>query len=63
MHQFVYGDGMVVGVVSWVRVVTERFLGWGHLGWRNMVVVERGHLVGIVSMVFFTFGIMLVWML
>ena len=63
VHQFVYGYGygLVVGFVVGVRVATERLLGWGHLGWGNMLVVERGNLVGIVSMVFFQFGITLGW--
>ena len=50
VHQFVYGGGMVIGVVIRVRVVTKRLLGWGHLGWGYMVVVERGNLIGIVYM-------------
>ena len=50
MYQFVYGDGLVVGFVARVRVVTERLLGSGHLGSGHLLVVERGHLVGIVSM-------------
>ena len=62
MHQFVYEDGMVVIFVAGVMVVTERLLGWGHLGWGNLVVIERGHMVGIVSMGFFPFGITLGWM-
>ena len=62
VHQFVYGDGLVVGVVAGVRVVTERLLGWGHLGWGHLLVVERGNMVGIVSMGFFPFGITLGWM-
>ena len=62
VHQFFYADGLVVGVVVGFRVVTERLLGWGHLGWGYLVVVERGYLVGIVSMGFFPFGITLVWM-
>ena len=62
VHQFFYGDGLVVGVVAGARVVTKRLLGWGHLGWGNLVVVERGDLVGIVSMGVVPFDIKLGWM-
>ena len=61
MHQFVYEDGMVVIFVAGVMVVTERLLGWGHLGWGNLVVVERKHMVGIVSLGVVTVAIMLGW--
>ena len=63
VHQFVYGDGMVVRVLAKVGVITKRFLGWRHLGWGHMVVVEVGHLVGIFSIGVFTFGITLGWIL
>ena len=62
VHQFVHGDGLVVGVVARVRVVTERLLGWSHLGWGRLVVAERGHLVGIVSMGVVPVDITLGWM-
>ena len=64
VHQFVYGYGygLVVGFVVGVRVATERLLGWGHLGWGNMVIVEMGHLVGIVFMGVVPFDITLGWM-
>ena len=62
VHQFVYEDGLVVGVVAGVRVVTGRLLGWGHLGWGHLVVVEGGNLVDMVSMGVFPFGITLGWM-
>ena len=29
VHQFIYGNGMVVGVLSGVRVATKRLLGGG----------------------------------
>ena len=63
VHQFVYGDGMVVRVLARVGVITKRFLGWRHLGWGHMVVVEVGHLVGIFSIGVFPFGITLGWIL
>ena len=62
VHQFFYVYGMVVGVVAGVRVVTKSLLGWGHLGWGNMVIVEMGHLVGIVFMGVVPFDITLGWM-
>ena len=62
VYQFVYGGGLGVGVVAGVRFITERLLGWGNLGWGHLVVFERSHLVGIVSMRVFPFGITLGWM-
>ena len=52
VYQFFYGDGLVVRVVTGVRVVSKRLLGWGHVGRGHLVFVERGNLVGIVSMGF-----------
>ena len=63
MHQFFYGNGLVAGVVAGVRIVTERLLGWGNMGWGYLVVVERENLVGIFSMGVFPFGITLGWMM
>ena len=61
VQQLFYLDGLVVVVVAGVRVVTKRLLSWGHLRWGNLVVVERGNLIGIVSMGVFPFDITLGW--
>ena len=62
MHKFVYGYGLVVGVVVRVRVVTKRLLGSGHQGWGHLVVAGRKDLIGIVYTRVFMFLIALVWM-
>ena len=49
--------------VSRFKVVIERLLGWGYLVWGHLIVVERGHMVGIFSMGVVTFEITLGWII